>query len=333
MDYIPLVGDFAYLELLLPAANKLNTTWDVVTWHFYPTFAPEHYSDKNLPFFLQWLISRPGLMLEPKVLDMVGQWGDDISSLRDQHMPAAEAWLGETGSAVGGGAQNVSNVFVDGFEWLDKLGQLATRGQSLVFRQTLCGYRYAEPGRCCRQSVCLSVCGSRALDHAHCSTAHLPLYRYGFINFDLQPLPDYFTTVLFKRLVGVAALATNVTSSNGLVRGYAFCARPQPSAASQGAVVMILMNMNNATAAQVAVSAPKAMAGPRHDYLLTAPAASLTSSTVLLNGVALAVAADGQLPAMPPRVVPSTEASKVQLPPRSYGFFVWPQANAPACNS
>lgn len=181
--------------------------------------------------------------------------------------------------------------------------------------------------------ICLSVCGSRALDHAHCSTAQLPLYRYGFINFDLQPLPDYFTTVLFKRLVGVAALATNVTSSNGLVRGYAFCARPQPSAASQGAVVMILMNMNSATAAQVAVSAPKAMPGPRHDYLLTAPAASLTSSTVLLNGVALAVAADGQLPAMPPRVVSSTEASTVQLPPRSYGFFVWPQANAPACKT
>ena len=52
---------------------------------------------------------------------------------------ASEMWLGETGSAVGGGAANVSDVFVAGFQFVDKLGQLAAAGHSLMFRQTLCG--------------------------------------------------------------------------------------------------------------------------------------------------------------------------------------------------
>ncbi len=34
--------------------------------------------------------------------------------------------------------------FIDGFEWLDKLGQVAAANHSLIFRQTICGYRCAR---------------------------------------------------------------------------------------------------------------------------------------------------------------------------------------------
>ena len=33
-------------------------------------------------------------------------------------------------------------MFAGGFEFIDKLGVVSAAGQSLVFRQTLCGYRY-----------------------------------------------------------------------------------------------------------------------------------------------------------------------------------------------
>lgn len=62
-------------------------------------------------------------------------------ALQSLYHPLAEVWLGETGSAVGGGQEGMSDRFIDGFEWLDKLGQVAAANHSLVFRQTLCGYR------------------------------------------------------------------------------------------------------------------------------------------------------------------------------------------------
>ena len=46
------------------------------------------------------------------------------------------------GSAVGGGQQGVSNRFVDGFEYLDKICQMAIHSHTQVNRQTLCGYEY-----------------------------------------------------------------------------------------------------------------------------------------------------------------------------------------------
>ena len=46
------------------------------------------------------------------------------------------------GSAVGSGQVGVSDRFVDGFEFLDKMGQMMTVGEEMVFRQTLCGPAY-----------------------------------------------------------------------------------------------------------------------------------------------------------------------------------------------
>ncbi|KXJ22945.1 Heparanase, partial [Exaiptasia diaphana] len=57
--------------------------------------------------------------------------------------PNTKPWIGETSSAYGGGARGLSDRYVAGFMWLDKLGLSARLNEDIVIRQTLFGGRYA----------------------------------------------------------------------------------------------------------------------------------------------------------------------------------------------
>ena len=219
---------------------------------------------------------RAGLevLLSPKNLDEVGRWAAAVEQQRDAAAPGKQVWLGETGSAQCGGEPGVSDAFASGFWWVDELGQMARRGEPVVVRQSLSGSDYG------------------LLDDV-----------------TLSPRPDYWVSVLWKRLMGTVALQVEALG-HPLLRVYAHCARGRP-----GAVAMAFANLDTLP---VSLHLP---GGAGELYELTAD--SLSARELRLNGVALAAAPDGSLPPLSPRAIAAEE-----IAPRSYGFVVLPDASA-----
>lgn len=224
----------------------------------------------------------------PSVLDEVEIWAAEVESVRDDHAPGVPVWLGETGHAQCGGEPGLSDRFESGFWWLDQLGLMARRGQPVVVRQSLTGADYgllSEP--------------------------------------DLEPRPDYFASVLWKRLMGSTVLGLDLGRERTL-RAYAHCA-----AGVEGGVTVVLVNPDperGAFAQLEGLSAARARA-----YRLQAVDGGRAST---LGGRPLAVEDDGALPPMTgvlERLDPSSP--ELYLPASSYGFFVLEDAEHPACSS
>jgi heparanase 1 len=223
-------------------------------------------------------------LLDPVALDEIDQWSQQVEDATASGAPAATLWLGETGNAQCGGEPGVSDVWASSLWWADQLGKLARRGTQVVVRQSLTGANYgllAEP--------------------------------------TLEPRPDYFTSVLWKRLAGSRVLDVAAPSLKSL-RAYAHCASPAAGAPA-GAVTAILVNL---AATQVRVSLDL----PGEKQVWTLDAAALDSNVTRLNGAPLAVADDGTLPAMPA----STTNGALSLPASSVTFVLLPKAGASACD-
>jgi heparanase 1 len=252
------------------------------------------------------------------VLDKLVAWFDQVDEgLRPTGYSQSKRplSLGETSSFWGGGAVGISDRFVAGFTWLDKLGLAALRGWGSVFRQTFIG----------------GVVPPFSLN-------------YALVRQNLTPNPDFFNSVLFKRLVGAEVLRTKQVQSGGvdpLMRSYAFCTRPVPSDSLpaqyvvEGSVTVMWLSLHQDTS--VTLQLEGSGSGPRLEYTMSSASQTgnwqtdMASYITRLNGVALELdAATGHLPRMPPRVV-TNGASSLTLAPLTYGFVVLPHAQAPAC--
>ncbi len=202
-------------------------------------------------------------------------------------------WLGETSSAYDGGVPGVSDSYVAGFMWLDKLGVAARLNHGVVVRQTFYGGSY-------------SLINKKSLD----------------------PLPDYWSSLLYKKLVGPRVLEVYDGLSFGrTIRVYAHCT-PDMSMYSVGSVVLIVLNTQHN---EIQLVLTNELEGPPvHQYLLTpGDSDNLTSQTVRLNGELLQMINDTFLPNIQPKpIIPPVE---IILPPVSYGFFVIPDARVNAC--
>ncbi|XP_067658868.1 heparanase-like [Haliotis asinina] len=205
--------------------------------------------------------------------------------------PLTPVWLGETSSCYDGGAPGISDRYVAGFLWLDKLGIAARMGLKAVLRQDF----YA---------------GS-----------------YALIDTDtFDPLPDYWLTVLYKRLVGGGVFSVAASVDNSTIRAYAHCTKPSSYYGyAPGSVTMyFLLPTDNTTS----MTFPQFPEQPVDVFWLT-PVDGLTSKSVALNNNQIKLV-NNTLPELRPNRM---ETNTVTFPGKSFGFLVFPEAHVAACSS
>jgi hypothetical protein len=215
-------------------------------------------------------------MLRPRTLDESGRWADKMHRWRDSYVRGAAVWLGETGPAQCGGEPGLSDTFVSTFWWLDQLGSLARHGQQLQVRQDLVGADYG-------------------------------LLRAS----DLSPNPDYWSSLLWKRLMGPTVYGASVSGGGELVRAYAHGTR------GGAGVTVLLLNLSETRSARVALAG---VGWRATQYQVTA--AAPLSRDLFLNGAPLALDASGAVPAIAGQSV--TLGPNIELPPLSYTLLVFP---------
>ncbi|KAM8828330.1 heparanase [Spinachia spinachia] len=250
---------------------------DAVTWHHYYVNG----RDTSVEDFL-----------DPQVLDSLILKTKDVLEEVQMVSPEKPVWLGETSSAFGGGATGLSDTFVAGFMWLDKLGLSARLGMAVVMRQVFIGS------------------GS-----------------YHLLDENLDPLPDYWLSVLYKRLVGPEVL--KIESRSSRVRLYLHCANR--NSYRGGAVTLISMNLGQEPAC-ISLPALLSSSSTVEAFVLQSDRPGvdgLYSRCVKLNGGVLKMVDDRTLPHLKGARLPPAE--HLQLPAFSLAFFVFMDTGAVAC--
>ncbi|XP_017569532.1 heparanase isoform X2 [Pygocentrus nattereri] len=107
-------------DLLTGFLETASNAIDACTWHHYYVNG----RDTSLEDFK-----------DPEVLDRLAVKTNEVLETVHSVSPGKRVWLGETSSAYGGGALGLSDTFVAGFMWLDKLGLAAKLGLDVVIRQ------------------------------------------------------------------------------------------------------------------------------------------------------------------------------------------------------
>ncbi|KAK7292018.1 hypothetical protein RIF29_07636 [Crotalaria pallida] len=231
-------------------------------------------------------------ILDPSYLDGEASTFNSLKNILRTSATRATAWVGEAGGAYNSGHHLVSDAFVYSFWYLDQLGMSATYDTRTYCRQTLIGG------------------------------------NYGLLNTStFMPNPDYYSALLFHRLMGRRVLAASFYGTKK-IRAYAHCAKQ-----SQG-ITILLLNLDNSTTVQTQVALrftkqPYHRVKDREEYHLTTKSQNLHSQIMLLNGNILSVNEDGDIPPVNPLQVDPSKP--IVVGPLSVVFAHIPDVILPAC--
>jgi len=222
-------------------------------------------------------------MLNADALNEAGFWAERMRSWRDQYAAGKPIWLGETGNAQFGGEPGLSDAYLGGLWWLDELGLVARSGTQVVVRQTLSGSNYGM------------------MDDVQ-----------------LTPRPDYWNSLLWKRLMGTEVYSTLAEGDNSEnLRVYA-----QSTATQAGATTLLLINIDPTRSAQVQF--PGFQNNPFQVYMLNC--ADLFGQELRLNGNIVALNSETRLPELTGKMVPAAAVPYLTLNPLAYAFVVFPKS-------
>ncbi|XP_006837041.2 heparanase-like protein 1 isoform X1 [Amborella trichopoda] len=260
-------------------------------------------------------------ILNPAHLSQISQTFRDVWLTIKNSGPWATPWVGEAGGAYNSGGRDVSDTFVNSFWYLDQLGMSSIYHTKAYCRQSLIGGNYGLLDR--------------------------PTF---------EPNPDYYSALLWHRLMGKGVLAAKFDGSPYL-RTYAHCSK------STMGVTLLLINMSNSTRFNIMVENEvnddirlevKTDKGDRsfvdrvkksfswigkrasdeqlhrQEYHLTPKDGYLKSRTMLLNGNPLELTDYGDIPNLD-RVLVDAELP-ISIAPLSIAFVNMPHFEAEACS-
>uniref|UniRef100_A0A2P2K6Q1 Heparanase-2 n=3 Tax=Rhizophora mucronata TaxID=61149 RepID=A0A2P2K6Q1_RHIMU len=258
-------------------------------------------------------------ILDPQFLSRISETFANLRQTIQQYGPWASAWVGEAGGAYNSGGPHVSDTFINSFWYLDQLGMAAMHNTRAYCRQTLIGG------------------------------------NYGLLNTTtFLPNPDYFSALLWHRLMGKSVLAVHSYASPFL-RSYAHCSK------GRGGITLLLINLSNQTNFIINVQnkmnsnlhveeavgrESSLMRGlkrsvswvgsqtsdallTREEYHLTPKDGYLQSQTMVLNGIPIELSEDGDIPKLDP--VHYDVKSPIYISSLSISFVVLPNFDSPAC--
>ncbi|XP_065843791.1 uncharacterized protein [Oscarella lobularis] len=234
----------------------------------------------------------PQQILTSSYLNKEGSLAAKLGKDINETAPNVEGWVGETAAAWHSGRNGTTNTFLSGFWYLDALASVASQNQKAFCRQTLVGGNY-------------ELLNKNTTD----------------------PYPDYFTALLFKRLMGMKFLQVKANISDDL-RVYAACSNPE--AAEAGAVTTAFLNINNSTSFSFTIAGLSGDQADREEFHLSSgEEGTLQSSTVKLNNKILQLQ-DGKLPDM--SGMSQSRESPIVVKPLTYGYILFKNANAAVCS-
>jgi heparanase 1 len=200
------------------------------------------------------------------------------AALRDRFAPGKPIWLTETGETACGGDPWAAD-FIDSFRYLNQLGSLAKLGVQVVMHNTLAASDYA------------------LIDEA-----------------TLLPRPNYWSAVLWRRMMGTTVLDAGASPSPNL-HLYAHCLRDHP-----GGVALLAINADRTASQELDVPVKS------ERYTLTAK--ELLDNKVELNGSELKVNDAGDLPQIAGK---AQAAGRVAFAPASITLLAIQNAGNASC--
>ncbi|KAL3824542.1 hypothetical protein ACJIZ3_020571 [Penstemon smallii] len=228
-------------------------------------------------------------ILDPTFLDGVSDVLKSVEQILKNSGTSAVAWVSEAGGISHSGRDGVSNAFIFSFWYLDQLGLTSVYGTKTYCRQSLIGGNYGL------------------------------LDTNNFV-----PNPDYYSALLWHRLMGSYVLSTNFTGTK-MIRAYAHCAK------QSNGITILLINLggNTTVHAEIDINGKQESEMAREEYHLTPMNGNIQSKTVLLNGKGLRVGSSGTIPAL--RGVTANSLEPIKVAPYSVVFVHMPNVVIPAC--
>ncbi|NXS92014.1 HPSE2 protein, partial [Jacana jacana] len=254
-------------------------------------------------YYIDGRVAKVTDFLKTRLLDTLSDQIRKIQKVLNTYTPGKKIWLEGVGATSAGGMNNLSDSYAAGFLWLNTLGLLASQGIDVVVRHSF-------------------------LDHGH---NHL-------VDQNFNPLPDYWLSLLYKRLIGPKVLAIHVAGLQrkprpgrvirDKLRIYAHCTSYHNHNYVRGSITLYIINLHRSRKKiKLAGTLRDKIV---HQYLLQPYGKDgLHSKSVQLNGQPLAMVDDGTLPELKPR--PLRAGRTLVIPPLTMSFYVVKNVNALAC--